>query len=49
MIDYAKVNKGNADISILKMNDRTEDGKLIPPRNKTANAVAVSKMKQNDR
>ena len=49
MIDYAKVSKGKADLSVLKMNDRTEDGKLIPPRNKAANAIAVSKMKREGR
>ena len=52
MIDYARVSKGKADLSVLKMNDRTEDGKLIPPRNKTAKTVqaaAVAKAKRQGR
>ena len=50
MIDYAKAIGGKADISVLKMNDRTADGELIPARNKDeVKTAAVTKAKQQGR
>ena len=49
MIGYARKVGERADLSVLKMNDRTEDGKLIPPRNKAAKTAVVSKLRQKSR